>query len=314
MTYDIYFHDDFDGRASAAIMLAFLKNRGDNVKRFTPLTYEIKPRWAAMRFPRPAVILDFYFHPKAAFWFDHHPTAFIKPEWKKAFRRTKYRRLDPSYASCCHLALDALRTGFGFRPPQHLRELSRWLDVIDGANYRSARQTIEAKEPALRLREFIEEKQHATGANEQIIELLSTKAVSAIIREPRIKREVALIQRKKSAALKFYRKNLRLYGRLAVIRLSRSIAFDVRFAPYYFHPQLLYALRFVRLGWNMYHIGLGANPWRRKENKIDIGRFLRERFGGGGHRDVGGAEFESRAAAAQAAREVIAFFGKKRPE
>ena len=146
MLYDVYFHDDFDGRASAAVMLAFLWSRGDDIEHYIPVKYDVIPKWRDERFleknklfkgkHNPAIIVDFPFHPQAAFWFDHHLTPFRKPGWEKKFKPDRERRYDDSYRSACHLVYDSLREGFGWKPPAHLRELVKWLNVIDFAGYR----------------------------------------------------------------------------------------------------------------------------------------------------------------------------------
>jgi oligoribonuclease NrnB/cAMP/cGMP phosphodiesterase (DHH superfamily) len=123
MKYDIYFHNDFDGRAAAAIVLAFLRSRGDDIGHFTPVKYDVIPQWLDERFfekhklfkgrRNPAIIVDFPYHPAAAFWFDHHIRPFRKNGWEGKFTPDKCRRYDDSYRSACHLALDSLSKGFG---------------------------------------------------------------------------------------------------------------------------------------------------------------------------------------------------------
>src|SRR5271155_4749866 len=109
MLYDIYFHNDFDGRASAAVMLAFLRSRGDDIEHFIPVKYDIIPvgtkkQWLDDKFleknklfrgkHNPAIIVDFPYHPQAAFWFDHHLRPFRKPGWEKKFKSDREHRYD----------------------------------------------------------------------------------------------------------------------------------------------------------------------------------------------------------------------------
>src|ERR1700685_3337099 len=113
MKYDIYFHNDFDGRASAAVVLAFLRSRGDDIEHFTPVNYYLLSQWMDEKFfekhklfsgkRNPAIIVDFLYHPKAAMWFEHHATTFKRPEWEKKFKPDTFHRLEPQYPSCCHL-------------------------------------------------------------------------------------------------------------------------------------------------------------------------------------------------------------------
>ena len=307
MTYDIYFHDDYDGRASAAVMLAFFKSRGDKVKKFVPVDYSIERKWPTMRFERPAVIVDFLYHPKATFWFDHHTTTFLKSEWEKKFKQTKYHSWKPEYLSCCHQVLDVLKKDFHFKPPKHLEELVKWLDIVDGARYRSAKQAIEKREPALLIEEFVDRNRKGETL-EWLVKLLAEKPLRSVVKHPefiRLRIQIA-VQNKKMLA--WYRAHVELHGRVGFTDLTGKGIIESRFAPYYVHPKLLYS---VRLKYNMdrsYHLSVGANPWRRGENKVHIGKFLREKYGGGGHHDVGGAETRSRVRAFQMAKESIEKF------
>jgi len=303
MEYDIYYHDDFDGMASAAVMLDFLESRGDKVKKFIQIKYDIRPKWPKIKFQRPTVIVDFYYHPEAAFWFDHHPTSFIKSEWKKRFRPDKFHHFGTKYSSCCMLVLEQLAKNFGYSPPRHLKELGRWADVIDGAKYRSARQVTEMKEPALQIAAFIDWDDGAKPLA-WLIRLLSEKSFKEIVADSRLKKTMGVIRKEVRKLLGVYRKNLKLYGRLAFIDIT-SAKGELRFVPYYLHPHIVYSLVLKKWDKGVRHITLGANPWQRRKNGINIGAFLRKHYKGGGHKDVGGAEFRSKKAAEKAIQEII---------
>jgi hypothetical protein len=302
MTYDIYFHNDFDGRASAAVMLAFFSSRGDTVSRFLPVDYTIKSRWTkedffkkrntAGRGGNPAVVVDFLYHPKAAFWFDHHETTFKLPSWEKRFKPDKFHQLNPSYPSCCHLVLDSLIKGFGFKTPAHIRELARWLDVVDGALYKNSRQTIEMKEPALQINEFIERYKGANSLS-WLIKLLATRSLASVARDARVTRAISSIRKKRESDLLLYRRSLRRNGKTVHIDLVPYPGRELRFAPFYLYPDITYALALKRKSHGMVHIGVSSNPWRRRACRLHIGELLK-RYGGGGHRYVGGVEVKGK--------------------
>jgi oligoribonuclease NrnB/cAMP/cGMP phosphodiesterase (DHH superfamily) len=65
--YNIYFHDDFDGFASASVIYDFLKKSNSKVKSFNPVNYDLKNKWSEFKFKPNPIILDFYYHPKANF-------------------------------------------------------------------------------------------------------------------------------------------------------------------------------------------------------------------------------------------------------
>ena len=75
-----------------------------------------------------------------------------------------------------------------------------------------------------------------------------------------------------------------------------------RFAPFYHHPDVSYAVGVIptRAG---SHITCGENPWNKPEGGIHVGELM-EQYGGGGHRAVGGANPPSLAEAQRLGEEV----------
>lgn len=324
MLYDIYFHNDFDGRASAAVVLRFLRDRGDDVGHLTPVNYDVLPQWLHEDFFKrhtlfkgkrnPPIIVDFPYHPKAAFWFEHHPTTFKKEIWRKKFKETNALRYDPSYKSACHLTYAALKEGFGWKPPAHFKELVAWLDIIDGANYRSARQTLELKEPALQVSAFIDRLDNtiAPDIDSWIIGLLASRPLGEIAKEPAIKRSTAKTKKEIALALAWYRKHFAIDGRVGFVDLTAGKVKRFRFAAYYLHPKLPYCIRmtkYVAQSGRGYHLNVGVNPWVRSEAHVHIGEMLK-RYGGGGHKTVGGVEFKTRKEAVKAAEEMLAILNR----
>lgn len=313
MLYDIYFHNDFDGRASAAVMLAFLRGRGDDIEHFTPVNYYLLPEWLDENFfdnhklfkgkRNPAIVVDFLYHPKAAWWFEHHPTTFKKESWKKKFKADKQHHLEPRYPSCCHLVYASLKKDFSWKPPKNLAELVKWLDIIDGAGYRSARQTIEIKEPALQVDKFIEKKGVGKAENVRMIDLLSRSSLADIARLPEVRKNLTWIKREERKGLAFSKKNARMNGAVCFLDRSVSKIEFPRFGLPYLFPRTLY---FVRLSARdgMYHVNVGVNPWMRKKATVRVGNLLK-RFGGGGHKGVGGVEFKTRKEALSTAVKII---------
>lgn len=318
MKYDIYFHDDFDGRASAAVMLSFLHSRGDKIEHFVPVNFDIQDQWLKEGFFKkhkffrgkrnPAIVVDFLYHPKAAFWFDHHPTTFKRWDWEKKFRPNKFRNWDPEYPSCCSQVFSKLVKHFGFKPPRHLKELAKWLDIVDGARYKSARQVIEMKEPALQIAEFID-RESTKSSLAWLIELLAQKSVKKVSRLPKIRKTVGKMHAEMKKARNYCGKTMKIFGKVAVVDASKNISFreQLRFMPFYLRSDIAYAIRIKKIG-KKPAISFGANPWRPRSNKIDIGKFLKEHFNGGGHKVVGGAEFRNRKALEKAVSEIIKRF------
>ncbi len=312
MTYDIYFHNDFDGRASAAVMLAFLRSRGDDIAHYIPVKFDIFPAWLDDRFfdkhplskgkRNPAIVVDFPYHPQVAFWFDHHLEPFRRKEWERLFKSDRCHQYDDSYRSACHLVYDSLRKGFGWKPPAYLKELVHWLDIIDGANYRSAKQTIEMKEPAIQLNNVIEEGSDNRALTLKTVHALSRRSLSDFARSRQFKKIIAKLRRQMADALAFYKQRIRFIGRVMVADLTGFPYHELaHYAPYYLYPNNVYAVRYYPYPGrpSLFHVNVAANPWRRRENQKHIGKILKK-YGGGGHKDVGGFEEVGRARALNA--------------
>lgn len=319
MKYDAYFHNDFDGRASAAVMLAFLRSRGDDIGHYVPIDFHLEEQWLQEKFfekhklfkgkRNPAAAFDFLYHPGAAFWFDHHPTTFRKKGWRKRFKPDKYHVLDSGYPSCCHLVYTSLRKNFGWKPPRHIAELVKWLDVVDSARYKSARQTLDFKEPALQIDAFIDASRNDSKTAAWMVKMLAEKPLSEIARLPKVNRVVKRLRKESALALAFYRKNLVISGNSTFIDIIDSPVRMLRHASYYLYPKAKYAVRLAMKG-HKYHVGVGLNPWIDIKHSVHIGELLRH-YGGGGHKGAGAVDFLKRTDAERAIPEILAFLNRK---
>lgn len=318
MKYDIYFHNDFDGRASAAVMLSFLQSRGDEIEHFVPVNYHLTRQWLDEKFfakhalfkgrRNPAIVVDFMYHPAAAFWFDHHPTTFKKESWKKRFKPTKFHHWNPRYVSNCHLTYAALKESFGWRPPKVLKDLIPWADMIDGAQYKNPLQTIRIKEPALEIAAFVDRKDDDEREAAALIKALAQKSLREIASLKKIRTVAASVRRENLKTLEFYKKNLQVMGDATFIDLTDTKFHSLRFAPYYLKPKLMYAVRLTRKD-GLYHLGIGGNPWikgaaEKRHKDAHAGEILKK-YGGGGHKKAGAVEFKTRAEAEKALVEII---------
>ena len=318
MTYDLYFHNDFDGWASAAVMLSFFEGRGDRIGHFVPVDHDLQEQWIKNDFFRKhhlfkgkrfaPVVLDFPFHPGAAFWFDHHPAAFKKEAWQKKFCEDRTHVYRPRYLSCCHMVHAMLVRNFKWRPPKYFGELIKWLDIIDGARFASAGQTFRMKEPAFTVSNFID----AQGRNPKTAEWLIRQLAAAPFRDAaKIPRVAAAGRRAREVVarnLAFYRKHLVLRGNATFIDLTGKEDKMLRFAPYYFFPKSRYGVRASMKG-PFYHVGIGENPWLTNKGKVHIGRLLRQ-YGGGGHATAGGVEFKTEKESVRAQEKIIEILNK----
>ena len=287
MRYDLYFHNDFDGHASAAVFLAYLKSRRDTAQ-FSPVDHDLKAKWEAMKFKNPSAIFDFYFHPKATFWIDHHGTTFITPKLKRQYKKTKYHQFSFKYYSCCHLVYDVLKRDFDFKPAVHFKELIEWLDVIDSARYTGPEQEIEAKDPAIQIGQFIDAARGKRKLN-WLIEFLATKPLVEIVRDRRIRSAIIKAKKERSRVLDFYQKNLEIHGKVSYLDLTKTKFRQIDVAPFYLVPDLVYSITLKKKG-KVFSFSLRGNPWRRNQIKIHLGNLLRKECNGGGHPAAAGCE------------------------
>ncbi len=319
MTYDLYFHNDFDGWASAAVMLSFLEGRGDRVGHFAPVDHDLQPQWLDDAFFKKhhlfkgkrnaPIVLDFPFHPGTAFWFDHHPTAFKKEAWQKKFHEDAEHAYRPRYFSCCHMAYATLKRNFKWQPPAYLSGLIVWLDIIDGARYVSAKQTILMKEPAFAIDSFIDAQKGDSKNAEWLVRRLATTPFKEVAKIPRVAAAGKKARQRAVRDVDFYQKNLAVIGNATLIDLVGHSDKMLRYAPYYLFPKLRYSVR-INMKGSFYHIGVGENPWFARKGRIHIGQLMKK-YGGGGHSSAGAAEFKTKEDMEKAKEEIIAVLNKK---
>lgn len=239
------------------------------------------------------VILDFPYHPRATIWFDHHETPFRKKGWGKNFKNSDLKRWEPKYASCCHQTLNALSNYFKINPPGYLKELARWGDKIDGARYKDAWETIESKEPAMMIRDLMEEsKEYSEKPLAWLVEELSEKSLAEAAKDKRVVEEAARFIREKKKSFSYYKRNCQIVGRVVWINEEDLKTCSLRFAPAAISPKSEYVIRMSKKS-NGWHITAGQNPWNKPKKIVHIGNLL-NKWGGGGHERVGGLEIKTK--------------------
>jgi len=316
MKYDIYFHNDFDGLASAAILLNFLRDREDDISNYYPIEYPVDPKWFHKKFKRPTIVVDFQYHPNAKIWFDHHPTAFFKKSWEKNFKSKNLMRWDASYKSCCHLIFDKLINDLNFKPPKFLNELVYCADKIDGALFASAKEALNLEliinQFDLLLDCLHPEIRTAKGAalTKKLINALSKLSFEKAVRPTLETTMFKQCLKRFYYSMNFYKKNLVKYGNTVFIdTTTNKKIIPLHLAPFYYYKKNLFTIRLVKEN-GRYKLGVSSNPWRRPKRPINIGQFLKENFGGGGHIYVGGANFITKEKMLSAMQKTIKFLNQ----
>ncbi|GAA0370905.1 hypothetical protein [Bacillus horti] len=128
-TLSIYFHKDFDGLASAALLSKILEKSGTYLSYdYFPIDFDVRDEWLSHSLRRPAAVLDFFYHPEVSYFFDHHATSFIDHIHKVNYVETDTIILDTSFKSTPSILKYKFSTVFNFEP---FKELIRWSDIID---------------------------------------------------------------------------------------------------------------------------------------------------------------------------------------
>ncbi len=313
MKYHVYFHDDFDGMVSGLVMFDFMKSRGDGIASFNPINFtpNLKNNWAKFKFKEPFILLDFMYHPKAAWWFDHHETSFINQDWKEKYTDDETHAFDISYKSACSLVLAYLKKKYKYQASKNIQNLVRWGDLIDSAGYKNARQIVDRNGSGLKLMSFLDslDRQNKKAHQKRIgniIKQLSAKSINEIIKQPAIaktiKEQLAKIKESKEA----FKDSAVLSGGIVFIDNTIHDIHGSHFLAYYFYPKSFYSVSLSKYG-GYYHISVGGNPWNRiKGSRVHIGDLM-SKYGGGGHKNVGGLEKKSKEEILKIVAEIIKY-------
>ena len=275
MKYDIYFHGGcFDGIASAAVIRYFLEHNGHTIGRLNHITYPVDARaWNAMRFENPAAIVDTLYHPKAAIWFDHHPTAFLEARWQKKFIADDLHKLDTASPSCTGLVVRHITNTLRMPLPKRFHLLAKWLDIIDGniaGYFRSSKAFFRTTtRPALRIHHTLWVCA-ALPYQQWLINAITHKNLSAVARSDKVQRYIKKYTVGMNATLKRFEK-IRRAGNVGFIE-DKGDAIGATFAAYYHYPDLSYTVRVFNERGGGWKLHAGENPWRRHASPASLRR------------------------------------------
>lgn len=308
--YHIYFHNDLDGLASSAIMFDFLVKKGDRVASFNPIDYEpgLRDGWKIRKFKEPFVLMDFLYHTKAAWWFDHHETTFIDQAWRKKYRNDDRHFFDPKYKSCCGAILHHLKKTYKYNPSIHLSSIIKGADIVDSAGYKSAKEAISTSKDYRKFSFFLSMASIGNKTWAWLSTALPYKPLNKILADPRVKSKLAKILKDWDRGLRFVKIKTIIKGSVGVLYAMDSKLPTSSHMAYYLYPRLAYSL-VVYQNVKFYHIRVGRNLWFKLKRDIDVGGLM-STYGGGGHHGVGGAEASSREEALRYVDEIVEFINK----
>jgi hypothetical protein len=306
----------FDGTASAALFSRFYRERirNDVQFEFTGLVHRAGALFNEADFDGDEnAIVDFKYSPspRITWWFDHHESAFLTPQDAEHYRAgdKSQKFYDPDFKSCTKFLAWVTKEKFGF-DPKPVDELIQWADIIDGAQFSSAKMAVEMAEPALKLTMAIESTSDPAFAS-RLIPLLVSEPLEAVIQEPFVAKLIPPLMER-------HRKSIDILRQRSECK-QNTIYFDItdydlegynKFIPYYLHPGSVYSVGLSSSSFRV-KVAVGSNPWAEKDNMVNLAKIC-ERYGGGGHARVGAISFppdradEARKAAAEIVSELRA--------
>jgi hypothetical protein len=287
----VCFHDKcFDGASSAAIFSRFYRERihPDAQFFFTGMTHKASQPFENGIFDGDEnAIVDFKYSssPRLTWWFDHHQSAFLKPEDAAHFRQDHSGKkfYDPTYKSCTKFLATIASEKFGFdaRP---LCELVSWADVIDGAQFKTPASAMNLNEPAMQLALVIEAAPDPDLVPKLIPEL-ATRSLGEMVRLPAVTRHLGPLLERHTKSVDIMKQ--RADARDGVIYFDLT-DYDLegynKFIPYNLFPECFYSVG-VSASPTRAKVSVGTNPWKEPPTEVNLAS-LCEKYGGGGHARV----------------------------
>lgn len=314
MKIRVLYHDHcFDGAASAAYFTRFLKEtrHPDAEFSYTGMAHTADQIFSDGLFDSDEhAIVDFKYspNPKLTWWFDHHQSAFLRPEDSEHFHagNNPQHFFDPGYRSCTKFIHDTVKAKYGYDATD-LSELVRWADIIDGAQYANAQEAVELKAAATKLVLVIEAVKGSEMV-QRIIRAMQTMPLEEIVKIPEVAEAFAPLYERHLRSIDIIRENGATdKGVIFFDLVGKDLEGYNKFVPYYLFPDATYTVSVSESTFRT-KVSVGSSPWA-KEVHHNLATIC-ERYGGGGHPRVGAISFpigaiaEARKAAAEIVEEL----------
>jgi hypothetical protein len=320
MRVRLFYHDRcFDGACSAALFSEFFRNRFDSSAEFilTGLFHRAEQLFDEELFDGDEnAIVDFKYcsSPRLTWWFDHHQSAFLSEEDAEHFRRDRSGRkfYDPLYRSCTKFIATIAREKFSY-DASGLEELIRWADIIDGAQYSSAKEAVEMAAPAMQLTLVLEAAERNRSV--EIIPLLTRHSLEEIAGLPWVKTCFDELYRRHLESIEIIRERSRGTGDVVFFDLADTDHGGYnKFVPYYLFPESSYTVAVSDAGFRT-KVSVGSNPWAKGDLVHNLASIC-ERYGGGGHSRVGAISYgpNELERARKTAQEIVSELAGESPE
>jgi hypothetical protein len=312
MRVRVLYHDHcFDGAASAAYFSRFIQGafypNAEFV--FTGMAHKASQMFDPSLFDGDEnAIVDFKYSsdPRLTWWFDHHQSAFLSPEDAEHYHRDRSGKklYDPTFKSCTLFICTVARDKWAFEAPD-LRQLVKWANIIDGAQYPDAQTAVELGAPAMKLTLVIESAK-GSGIVQKIIGWMRERPLEEIAAEPEVQDLYKPLYQRHVNSIEIIRSRSSQEDGVVFFDLAGcDLEGYNKFIPYYLFPSSTYTVSVSASSFRT-KISVGSNPWAPAEPRHNLASIC-ERYGGGGHPRVGAISFEPGALekARKVAREIV---------
>ncbi len=304
----IHYHRDFDGMVAGAILATVLRELRGEDPSWKSINYDQRTDWPSFEAGKRFAVVDFHFHPRAEYWFDHHPTTFLSPELRAQYQQSERWLWDETSPSCPPMVLAHAKQHWGYKVPARFEEMARWSNKIDAAKYDNVEEAVFGDKPALRIARSLTAAPNNDWIDE-IVGALTESDLESVAARPDLEKVYQRAARNRDRALEQFPPTV-------VSKAGKVLHYDAsshqirreRFAPFYHHPDVSYSVGVIptRAG---FHVSAGENPWKSAPADVHIGQIM-ETYGGGGHKAVGGANPANLAAARKVAGEIAELLRK----
>lgn len=275
---DLYYHRDFDGVVSAALLLALSRKK----LVLHPVNYDISSQWSSMKLGAATGVVDFLFHPDALLWIDHHADPFLSSEWKTRVEGNKNYIWDTNAPSCPQLIQQHFDISEVIH--RHFADYVSWSSIIDSALFSSAKQATDLTNPFILLSKVLSLPVPGDFPN-LVVEQVLENPVDAVLAHPRIETEAdkvtafECVVRQEAPAL------IHFDGLVARFDQSTKTWPYQRYFPYTVYPEAVFVIGIYKTDVALI-VSVGANPWKPSPG-VDLALLCRK-LGGGGRKDVAG--------------------------
>jgi len=286
----------FDGMASAVLFTHLARAVEPQTKtatwRYRGQTYDtgksgVDP--AIFSGASTTAILDFrYCATDALTWyFDHHASAFPKPQDRAHFEKLAARErgfYDARGSSCCKLVAEVARDHFQV-DVSAFDDLVRWADMIDAAAFPSPELAVSRDPPEMKLLAVVE--RHGDDALiTDLVQKLLQRPLHEVATSPEVAARYPAVDALHRASVERIRAREKKMGAVIFVDLlDAPIETVTKFVTYADFPDVPYSVIASR-SQSHCKISVGFNPWSGVVRTHEINA-LCEKRGGGGHPVVG---------------------------